>query len=119
MHWCGLSLEEHAQYVLVLVLVVCWCSIGIGVGMVVGVGMCIGICVAVAVGIGVRMVSSASIWQYMGSLVACGTHSARYSSIWEHVAASALAASGSIWDDLKRLGSSYSIWVRLAASGSI
>ena len=67
MHWCDLSLEEHAKYVLVLVLVMCWRSIGIGVGMVVGVGMCIGICVGVGVGIGVRMVSSASIWRYMGS----------------------------------------------------
>ena len=39
-------------------------------------------------------------------------------SIW-HLAASGLAASGSIWDHLWHLGSSGSIWEHLAASGGI
>ena len=73
----------------------------IGVGIVVGVGICIGICVGVGIGIALVLalelvlVVSARIW---------------------HLAASGLAASGSIWDPVEASGS---IWHHLQASGTI
>ena len=51
-----------------------------------------------------RQPASGSIWDH---LVAFGTHSARYSSIWGHVAASALAAPGTIWQHLAPSGTSW------------
>ena len=64
--------------------------IGIGIGIVVGVGICIGIYVGVGIDIELVLVASASIWKYLAS---CG-------GIREPLAASGLAASGSIWDHL-------------------
>ena len=78
--------------------------IGIGVGIVVGVGICISVCVGIGIGIGVGI---GSVSQHL--LKASG-------SIWRHLTASELAASGGIWDPPAASGS---IWGFLTASGSI
>ena len=68
-------------------------GIGVVVGIVIGFGICIGICVGVGIGIGV---GTGSISQ----------HLTVYGIIWwqPRISASGLAASGSIWDHLCRLG---------------
>ena len=75
-----------------------------------GVGICIGDCVGVGIGIGVGIGSisqhlasggiwAGSIWQHLGSSVTSGIiwqHLGAPGSIWRHLTASELAASGGI-----------------------
>ena len=95
----------------------------IGVGIVVDVGICIGVCVGVGIGIGVGIGSvsqhlascgiwAGSIWQHLGSSVTSGIiwqHLEAPGSIWRHLTASKLAASGGIWDPPAASGSIWGI----------
>ena len=71
-------------------------GIGIGVGVVVGVGICNGICVGLALALVLVFVASASIWQHPESSRGIQEYLAASDNTWEHLAASGLAASGSI-----------------------
>ena len=96
----------------------------------VGVGICIGVCVGVGIGIGIGIGSisqhlascgiwAGSIWQHLRSSVTSGIiwqHLEAPDSIWRHLTAYELAASGGICDPPAASGS---IWGHLTASGSI